>query len=52
MLPSRFTSQASLDDAAGCARMLGCQLDTIPIQPAIAGFDAMLDDSFSDMNVE
>ena len=52
MLPSRFTSQASLDDAAGCARMLGCQLDTIPIQPAIAGFDAMLDDSFSDMNVD
>ena len=52
MLPSRFTSQASLDDAAGCAHMLGCRLDTIPIQPAIDGFDAMLDDSFSDRNVD
>ena len=31
MLPSRFTSQGSLDDAADCARRLGCRLDTIPI---------------------
>ncbi len=31
MLPSRFTSQASLDDAAAVARALGCRLDTIPI---------------------
>jgi len=31
MLPSRFTSQGSLDDAAECARRLGCRLDTIPI---------------------
>src|SRR3546814_18064346 len=30
MLPSRFTRQSSLDDAAGCAKMLGCRLDTIP----------------------
>ncbi len=52
MMPSRFTSQESLDDAAGCARMLGCKLDSIPIQPAIEGFDAMLDDSFSDKDVD
>ncbi len=31
MLPSRFTSQGSLDDAADCAGRLGCQLDTVPI---------------------
>lgn len=31
MLPSRFTSQGSLDDAADCARRLGCRLDTLPI---------------------
>lgn len=31
MLPSRFTSQGSLDDAADCAQRLGCRLDTIPI---------------------
>ena len=31
MLPSRYTSQSSLDDAAACARALGCQLDTVQI---------------------
>jgi NAD+ synthase len=31
MLPSRFTSQASLDDAAAVAGALGTQLDTVPI---------------------
>ncbi len=29
MMPSRFTSQESLDDAAACATLLGCRLDTI-----------------------
>jgi NAD+ synthase len=52
MLPSRFTSQASLDDAAECARMIGCRLDTIPIQPAVAGFDTMLAGSFADKAVD
>ncbi len=52
MLPSRFTSQESLDDAAECARMIGCRLDTIPIQPAVAGFDEMLADSFADTKVD
>jgi len=31
MLPSAFTSQPSLDDAAAVARALGTQLDTVPI---------------------
>lgn len=52
MLPSRFTSQDSLDDAAGCAALLGCRLDTIPIQPAVDGFDAMLQGSFADSDVD
>jgi len=34
MLPSRFTSDASLDDAAEVARRLGTKLDTVPIGPA------------------
>lgn len=46
MMPSRFTSQESLDDAAECARMLGVRLDTIPIMPAVDAFDAMLAPSF------
>ncbi|MEP6869964.1 MAG: NAD+ synthase, partial [Novosphingobium sp.] len=52
MLPSRFTGQESLDDAAECARLIGCKLDTIPIQPAVAGFDLMLSDSFADVKVD
>jgi NAD+ synthase len=42
MMPSPFTSQDSLDDAAHCARLLGCRLDTVGIQPAMAAFEAML----------
>ncbi len=52
MMPSRFTSQSSLNDAAECARMLGCKLDSIPIQPAIEGFDIMLEGSFADKDVD
>ena len=52
MLPSRFTSQASLDDAADCARMIGCRLDTIPIAPAVEAFDVMLSGSFTDQEYD
>jgi NAD+ synthase len=52
MMPSRFTSQASLDDAAACAQMIGCRLDTIAISPAVEAFDTMLSDSFSDKDVD
>ncbi len=52
MLPSRFTSQESLDDATECARLIGCRYDTIPIQPAVSGFDAMLEGSFADTKVD
>lgn len=52
MMPSRFTSQSSLDDAADCAAMIGCKLDTIPISPAIEAFDVMLTDSFTDAKVD
>lgn len=52
MMPSRFTGQESLDDAKSCAEMLGVRLDNIPIMPAIEGFDAMLEDSFADRDVD
>ena len=52
MLPSRYTSKESLDDAAECARMIGCRLDTIPIVPAVEAFDAMLAGSFADKDVD
>ena len=47
MMPSRFTATESLEDAAECARLIGCQLDTIPIEPAVGAFDAMLAPSFA-----
>ena len=42
MMPYRFTSNASLSDAAGCAEALGVRYDIIPIHSAVEGFDAML----------
>lgn len=52
MLPSRFTSQESLDLASECARMIGCKLDTIPINPAVVAFDDMLEGSFADRSID
>ena len=52
MLPSRFTSQESLDLASQCAAMIGCRLDTIPIGAAVTAFDAMLAGSFTDRAVD
>ena len=42
MMPSRFTSQESLDDAAACAKLLGIKYDTISIVPAVNAFAEML----------
>ncbi len=42
MMPSPYTSQSSLDDAAACAEMIGCRLDTVPIVEAMTAFDGML----------
>lgn len=47
MMPSHYTSTESLEDAEGCARMLGCRLDTIPIVPAVDGFAEMLAFAFA-----
>ncbi|WP_033074326.1 NAD+ synthase [Sphingopyxis sp. MWB1] len=52
MLPSRFTSEESLEDARGCAEMIGCRLDTISIVPAVEAFDSMLEGSFADAEVD
>lgn len=42
MMPSPYTSQDSLDDAAECAGLLGISCETIPIAPAMDAFNAML----------
>jgi NAD+ synthase len=47
MLPYRFTSQDSLDDAALIARALGVQYDIVPIEQAVMGLEATLQATFS-----
>ena len=42
MLPFRFTSNESLDDAAGCAEALGLRYDTLPIGPGVEALETVL----------
>ena len=44
MMPSKYTSDESLSDAAEASRMLGVRHDTIPIVPAVEAFGEMLPD--------
>jgi NAD+ synthase len=46
MMPSRYTSQDSLDDAADNAKRLGVPYDIIAIEPAVEAFGAMLEPMF------
>ncbi len=47
MLPSRYTSQDSLDDAETCARVNDVRLAELPIEPAVKAFDTMLAGEFA-----
>ncbi len=47
MMPSRYTSRESLDDAAACADALGVPYETIPIEAAVEAFGAMLAPAFA-----
>jgi NAD+ synthase len=42
MLPSRYTSEESLEDARECARLLGCRHDVISIEPAVDAVGEMI----------
>ena len=42
MLPSKYTSEESLEDARGCAKLLGCRHDVVSIAPAVEAVDGML----------
>ena len=48
MLPYKFTSSISLDDAAACARALGVRYDIVPIAPAVEGLETALKPLFND----
>jgi NAD+ synthase len=47
MLPYRFTSQESLDDAQAIARALGIRYDIVPIESAVQGLEAALTGIFA-----
>ena len=47
MLPYRFTSQASLDDAAQVAKALGVADEVLPIETAVLGLEAALKPAFA-----
>ena len=44
MMPSKFTSAESLEDAEDCAQLLGCRHDVTPIVPAVDAISEMLPD--------
>ncbi len=46
LMPSRFTSEASVADAAECAERLGIGLLVLPIEPAVGAFAEMLAEPF------
>jgi NAD+ synthase len=42
MLPSKYTSEESLEDARECARLLGCRHDVVSIAPGVDALSHML----------
>jgi NAD+ synthase len=42
MLPSKYTTEESLEDARECARLLGCRHDVVSIVPGVDALDGML----------
>ncbi|NWJ51894.1 MAG: NAD+ synthase [Bacteroidetes bacterium] len=47
LLPSRYSSEHSIDDAVGLAKNLGCQYDLIPIDDAFSAFEKSLEPVFN-----
>ena len=50
MLPYRYTSQESHEDAAGCAKALGIAYDVVPIEQPVQGFRDALAEIFAGRN--
>ncbi|WP_300543372.1 NAD+ synthase [Maricaulis sp.] len=46
MMPSKYTSEESLDDAKACAERLGIRYDIIDVEPTIEAFGKTLETSF------
>lgn len=46
MMPSKYTSRESLEDAKACAQMLGVRYDIIDVEPTIEAFNKTLAEAF------
>ncbi|MBW3098048.1 NAD+ synthase [Pseudohoeflea coraliihabitans] len=46
MLPYRYTAPESIEDAAACARALGCRYDVVAIEETVTAFSNALGDLF------
>ncbi|MGC9456595.1 MAG: NAD+ synthase [Halothiobacillaceae bacterium] len=51
-MPSRYTSQMSLEDAELEAERLGVRIQTLPIEPAFAAFESLLNPLFAGTEVD
>jgi NAD+ synthase len=52
MMPYRYTAEASLDDAADCAKRLSVPYDVLPIAPAVEGFGEILEPLFANLKAD
>lgn len=52
LMPSRYTSQTSVDDADALAAALGIETRTISVEPAFGAYLDMLSDSFAGLPVD
>src|SRR4029077_910442 len=52
MLPSRYTSKDSLEDAEACAKLLACRYETVPIEGAVEALNGALKDAFAGRNAD
>ncbi len=52
MMPSRYTSRASLEDAETCAKALGVRYDIVPITPGVHAYEAMLGELFNGLDAD
>jgi NAD+ synthase len=52
MMPSRFTSSESLEDAESCAKLLGVKYEVVPIEGAVEAFTHALSPGFAGRAVD
>ena len=52
MMPSKYTTEESLLDAALCADWIDARMDNIPIEPAVQAYDMMLAGQFAGTEVD